>query len=80
MTMCKKKFDYTTKWYMHKPQSTVENITQKLLRDFRIQTDYLIQTWPDQTRPDQIKKEKRTCHLVPDLIVKINENEKTDKF
>ena len=41
--LCKKlKFDHTNKWYMHKPESVLENGTHKLLRDFDIQTDHLI--------------------------------------
>ena len=37
------KFDYTTKWYMHKPESVLENETHKILWDFKIQTDHTIQ-------------------------------------
>ena len=38
--LCKKlKLDHTTKWYMHKPESTLEN---KILWDFEIQMDHLI--------------------------------------
>ena len=38
--MCKQlKFDHTNKWYMHNPESVLENETHKLLWDFEIQTD-----------------------------------------
>ena len=43
--LCKKfRFDYTNKWYMHNPESILENETYKLLWDFMIQTDHLILT------------------------------------
>ena len=41
--LCKRpKFDQTTKWYIHKPESVLENGTHKILWDFEIQTDHLI--------------------------------------
>ena len=44
--LCKKKkkskFVYTTKWYMHKPESVLEDETHKILGDFEIKTDHLI--------------------------------------
>ena len=36
------KFDPTTKCHMHKQDSILENKTHKILRDFELQTDYLI--------------------------------------
>ena len=43
--LCKKlKFDHTTKWFMHKPESIQENETYKILWDFDIQTSLLILT------------------------------------
>ena len=46
--LCKKlKLDNTTKWYIHKLESVVENGTYKILRDFEIQTNNLI---PDRTQ------------------------------
>ena len=56
--MCKKfKFDHTNKWYMHNPASVLENDTDKLLWDYKIQTDHLIPA----RRPDLIifKKKKK---------------------
>ena len=42
------KFDHTNKWYMHNPESVLENEAHKLLWDFEIQTDHLISyKWPD---------------------------------
>ena len=41
--LCKKlKFYHTNKWYMHNPESVLENETHKLVWDFEIQTDHLI--------------------------------------
>ena len=40
---CKQlKFENTTKWHMHKPESAQENETHRILWDFQIQTDHLI--------------------------------------
>ena len=46
--LCKKfKLDQTDKWYMHKPESVLENETHKILRDLEIHN-------PGQkTRPDK---------------------------
>ena len=38
------------KWFMHNSESVLENETHKILWDFEIQKDYLIQIW----RPDQM--------------------------
>ena len=82
--LCKKfKFDHTNKWYMHNPESVLENETHKLLGDFEIQTDHLISA----RRVDLIiiNKKKRTYRIV-DLAVsaghkiKLKENEKKDQY
>ena len=40
--LCKKfKFDHMHKWYMHNPESALQNETYKLSWDFDIQTDHL---------------------------------------
>ena len=82
--LCKKiNFDHTKKWYMHKPESVLENETHKILWDFEIKTDHLIPA----RRPDLvlINKKERTCQLVDfavpaDHRVKLKENEKIDKY
>ena len=82
--LCKKlNFDHTTKWYMHKPESVLENATHKILWDFEIKTDHLIPA----RRPDLvlINKKERTDQLVnfavpADHRVKLKENEKMDKY
>ena len=79
------KFDHTSKWYMHKPTSLLENKTHELLSHFETQTDYLISA----RRPDLIiikeRKRKRACSIVDfdipyDLSVKFKESEKKDKY
>ena len=57
--LCKSlKFDHTTKWYIHKPESVQENENHKILWDSEIQTDSQI---PARLRVDQ--QETRICHL-----------------
>ena len=47
--LCKNfKFDLTTKWYIHKPESLQDSETPYILWDFEIQTDHLIHL-EDQT-------------------------------
>ena len=43
LELCKRwKFDHTAKWYVHNPESVLENETHKILWEFDIQTDHLI--------------------------------------
>ena len=53
----KLKFDHTNTWYMHNPESVLENEMHKLLSNFEIQMDHQISAW----RPDLIvvKKKKK---------------------
>ena len=54
--LCKKlNFHHATKWYMHKPESVLENETHKILWDFEIQTDPLITA----RRPDLVLINKK---------------------
>ena len=69
------------KWYMHNPESILENERHKILRDFDVQTNHLISTRP---RDDQQKK-KRTCQIVDFAIpadhkVKLKEGVKRNKY
>ena len=71
------------KWYIHNPESVLENETHKLFWDFDIQTDPLI----SDRQPDLIviNKKKRTCRIVDfavsaDQRVKLKESEKKDKY
>ena len=57
-------FDHTNKWYIHNPESTLENETHKAAWDFEIQTDHLILA----SQPDIV------------LVYKKREPEKIDKW
>ena len=50
------------KWYEHQPESVVENENCKILWDFNIQTDHVIEA----RRPDMIvvDKVKKTCTII----------------
>ena len=82
--LCKKmKFHHMNKWYMHNPESVLENETHKLLWDFNIQTDHQILA----KRPDLIiiNTKKTTCRIVDfavpvDHRVKLKECEKSNKY
>ena len=53
-------FDHTTKYYMHDPESNLENEMQNISRDFEILTDHLIlDRRPDLVLIQRKKKEKR---------------------
>ena len=58
----KLKFGHTNKWFVHKPESVLENETHKIFWDFKIQMDHPTAI----RRPDQafINKKKNSCHLV----------------
>ena len=82
--MCRKfQFDHTNKWYMHNPAPVLENDSHKLLWDFNIQTDHLIQA----RRSDLIiiNKRKRICKVVDFAVpaddrINLKESEKEDKY
>ena len=67
------------KWYNHKPAGAVENDRVKILWDFNIQTDHVIQ----HRRPDIVVlyKNERKCHLIDitmpgDKWIELKEQEK----
>ena len=70
-TKKKKKFHHIFEWYLHKPESILENEMRKILRDFEIQTDHQISA----KRPDLliINKKNRTAVRAKHRI-KIKEN------
>ena len=77
------KFDDTTKWYVHKLESLIENKMHKNSWYFEIKLDYVIPA----RRPDQvlINKIQNACSIVQfavpaDHRMKINENAKRDKY
>ena len=70
--LCKKfKFDDTNKWYMHNPESVLENEMRKVLWDFEIETDHLILA----RRPDLviINTKREPVELWTDHKVKFKE-------
>ena len=61
------KFDHTTKWYRHKPESVLENETHKIHGDFEIQVAHLVSVRrPDlvimtqKTKQNKKQKQKKT--------------------
>ena len=66
--LCKRlNFDHTMKWYLHKPESILENEMYNILRASEIQIGPLILA--RQSDLVLIKKKKRTCHLVDFAIL-----------
>ena len=58
--LCKKlKFNYTIKWYVHKPESILEYEMHKILLDFEIKMDHLISA----RRPDLVLINKKRENL-----------------
>ena len=84
--LCKKlKFDHTTKWYMHKPESIQKNETHKILWDFETQTNHLIPTRRANLLTTSKKKKQKkktkperniTNPVLADYEAKIKESEK----
>ena len=54
-------FEAGDKWYENEPESVLENEDYKILCDFSIQTDHVIETW----RPDLVvvDKKERSCKI-----------------
>ena len=71
------------KWYEHQPESVVENENCKILWDFNIQTDHVIEArHPDMIVVDKVKK---TCTIIDyaihyDSRVNNKEMEKIEKY
>ena len=68
---------------MHNRETVLKNETQKLVRDFKTQTDQLISA----RQPDLLKinKEERSCRIEDFSVpanhrVKLKEREKRDKY
>ena len=81
--LCKRfKFDITTEWHIHKPESVREKETHEILWDFERQTDQPITA----RRQDRviIMGKNRTCRTVNFAVraghrLRIKETEKKDK-
>ena len=63
--LCKKlTFNHMNKWYMHNPESVLNNDTHKLLWDFKTQTDHLISARETKPYNNQQKRENlQDCGL-----------------
>ena len=55
-------FEAGYKWYEHEPESVLENENHKILWDFSIQTNHVVET----RRPDLIvvDEKKRSCKII----------------
>ena len=55
-------FEAGDKCYEHEPESVLENEDYKILSDFSIQTDHVIEAW----RPDLVvvDKKERSCKII----------------
>ena len=73
-------FEAGNKWYEHEPESVLENEDCKILWDFSIQTDYVIEA----RRPDLIvaDKEERSCKIIDFTVPEDSriEEKKKDKI
>ena len=91
--LCKKiKFYLTTKWYVYKSESVLENETHKIFGDFETQTDHQPEDqtkwWltKEREREGGEKGGKERTHCVVDFAVpalnrvKFRENDKSEKF
>ena len=76
-------FEAGDKWYEHEPESVLENEDYKILWDFSIQTDPVIEA----RRPDLVvvDKKRRTCKIIDFAIpgtsrIDEKEKEKIEKY
>ena len=76
-------FDAGDKWYEHEPESLLENEDYKILWDFSIQTDHVIET----RRPDLVvvDKKERSCKIIDfavpgDSRIEEEEKDKIEKY
>ena len=79
----KRNFEAGDKWYEHEPESVLENEDYKILWDFSIQTDHVIEA----RRPDLVvvDKKRRTCKIIDfavpgDSRIEEKEKEKIEKY
>ena len=76
-------FEAGDKWYEHEPESVLENEDYKILWDFSIQTDHVIEA----RRPDLvlIDKKETSCKIIDfavpgDSRIEDKERDKTEKY
>ena len=76
-------FEAADKWYEHEPESVLEIEDYKILWDFSIQTDHVIET----RRPDLVVvvKKERSCKIIDfavpgDSRIEEKEKDKIEKY
>ena len=75
-------FEAGDKWYEHEPESVLENGDYKILQDFSIQTDHVIEA----QRPDLVVVDKeRSCKIIDfavpgDSRIEEKEKDKIEKY
>ena len=76
-------FEAGDKWYEHEPESVLENEDYKILWDFSIQTDHVIEA----RRPDLVvvDKKERSCKIIDfavpeDSRIEEKEKDKIEKY
>ena len=82
--LCKQAgFPHAGRWYEHSPQPVMENTNYKILWDFSIQTDHILQA----RRPDLvfIDKKNKLCKIIDvaipgDSRIESKEREKVEKY
>ena len=77
--LCKRlKFDHTIKWYIHKPESVLENETHGILWDFEIQIDHPIRARrPDVDLINKDEKKQQKNLSTSGFAVPVNKQEKS---
>ena len=75
-------FEAGDKWYEHEPEGALENKDYKILWDFSIQTDHVIEAW----RPDlAVVNKERGCKIIDfavpgDSRIEEKEKDKIEKY
>ena len=70
-------FEAGDKWYEHEPESVLQNEDYKILWDFSIQTDHVIEA----RRPDLIvvDKKERSCKIIDFAVPRDSRIEEKEK-
>ena len=70
-------FEAGDKWYEHEPESVLENEDYRILRDFSIRTDHVIEA----RRPDLVvvDKKERSCKIIDFAVSRDSRIEEKEK-
>ena len=69
-------FEAGNKWYEHEPESVLENEDYKILWDFSIQTDHVVEAW----RTDLVLVDKeRICKIIDFAVPRNSKIEEEEK-